>query len=104
MPQKILEIYEIFILVIPTIAPTKTCIPSRIIGGTLIGLFAIVSISSINDITDKKAPIIKIIKSLFSRSGEKSQKIKMIGERMRIMRKITIPIQYGAGSRHCSLL
>ena len=77
----------------PIIAPTPICIMSLNIGDTRIGLFPIVSISSIKLTRDIPIPIASTIKSLFSKRGEKSQKIKMSGVRMSSAINIDIPAQ-----------
>ena len=62
-------------LVIPIIAPTAICINKRKIGGILIGLFPIVSISSIKEIAVRNAPMMSTIVSRCNNSSLKSPKI-----------------------------
>ena len=82
--------------------PTHICIMSLTIGGTLIGLFQIVSISSRKLTRDIPIPIINTMRSRFSSNGEKSQNKKTRGESMRSIMSIDIPAPYGAGALHFS--
>lgn len=91
-------------LVRPIIAPTPICIMSLARGGIFILLFPIVSRSSMNEIIDITIPIVRMMISLFSRSGEKSAKRKIRGLIKRSVMRIDMPAPYGAGFLHFSLL
>ncbi len=91
-------------LVRPMIAPTPICINSLTIGGTLIRLFPIVSISSINDTIESMTPIQSMMMSRFSRRREKSAKRNKRGLIISNITMSDIPAPYGAGDLHFSLL
>lgn len=89
-------------LVRPIIVPTPICIRSLTIGGTLTGLRPIVSISSTKLTSDIPIPMMRTIRSRFSRRGEKSPKRNISGVSMTSITRIDIPAPYGAGARHFS--